>query len=307
MAKIIGIDLASSDSAAAVMMGGRPTMIRSAEGTNVVGKAFPSYVVSTKEGTLLVGELACRQAISHPEGTIMAIKQSIGTDHKVTVYGKEFTPKQVSAFILQEVNEDAEGFLGEQVAKAVIKVPAYFNDKQRQATKDAGAMVDVEVARMIDGAKDLATGKQTSITITASTKLNEKDKERMVKEAEQFADADKKKKEEAETRNSADSLLYTVEKTKSDLKDKIPAELLAKLDNASKELKDAPCGKDIDTTIERTELLTTMLKEIRTVAYQQTSASQASSSGRSDRTDPTGQRVMDAEYKVDQDQNQQGS
>ncbi|MGI0091586.1 MAG: Hsp70 family protein, partial [Nitrososphaerales archaeon] len=151
-------------------------------------------------------------------------------------------------------------------------------------------------------AKDLATGKQTGITITASTKLSEKEKERMVKEAEQYADADKKKKEEAEIRNNADSLLYTVEKTKSDLKDKIPADLLNKLDNASKELKDVIGGADIDAIKQKTEALTNVLKEIGTVAYQQAAAANQQASGTTQSgqagAEPS-QKVVDAEYKVD--------
>jgi molecular chaperone DnaK len=618
MAKIIGIDLGTSNSAAAVMMGGRPTIIPSAEGTSVGGKAFPSYVAFTTQGALLVGEPARRQAVSNPEWTIMAIKRKMGTDYKVKVAGKEFTPQQISAFILQKIKSDAEAFLGEQVTKAVITVPAYFNDNQRQATKDAGAIAGLEVVRIINeptaaslaygldkagkeqkimvfdlgggtldvtimefgggvfevkstsgdtqlggtdmdnilidyvisqykaqsgldirsdkvavqrvreaaekakielsttitteinlpfiasdstgpknlamtltrskleelispviercrhpmtqalqdaklepnqvdkiilvggptrmpivrnfvekimgkpaergvdpmecvamgaaiqgavltgevtdillldvtplslgvetmggiftkiternttiptkksqifttaadfqtsvtihvlqgeramasdnvslgnfnlvgippaprgvpqievsfdidangllnvAAKDLATGKQTGISITASTKLSDKEKERMVKEAEQFADADKKKKEEAEIRNQADSILYTVEKTKADLKDKIPAELLTKLDNASKELKDIMGGADTEAIKLKTEALTNVLKEIGTVAYQQASASQATSSGQAGQTE-SGQKVVDAEYKVDNDQNQQKS
>ncbi len=117
MPKIIGIDLGTSNSAAAVMMGGRPTIIPSAEGTSVGGKAFPSYVAFTREGQLLVGEPARRQAVSNPEGTIMAIKRKMGTDYKVEVYGKEYTPQQISAFILQKIRADAEAFLGEKVDK----------------------------------------------------------------------------------------------------------------------------------------------------------------------------------------------
>ena len=620
MAKIIGIDLGTSNSAAAVMMGGRPTIIPSAEGTSVGGKAFPSYVAFTKEGDLLVGEPARRQAVSNPEGTIMAIKRKMGTDYKVRIYGKEYTPQQISAFILQKIKNDAEAFLGEKVSKAVITVPAYFNDNQRQATKDAGSIAGLEVVRIINeptaaslaygldkvgkdqkimvfdlgggtldvtimefgggvfevkstsgdtqlggtdmdnilvdyivsqfkaqsgidirndkvalqrvreagekakielsttittdinlpfiaadasgpknltltltrakleelispviercrqpmmqaiqdaklepnqvekiilvggptrmpivrnfverimgkpaergvdpmecvamgaaiqgavlsgevtdillldvtplslgvetmggiftkvidrnttiptkksqifttptdfqtsvtvhvlqgeramaqdnvslgnfnltgippaprgvpqidvtfdidangilnvSAKDMATGKQTGITITASTKLSDKEKERMVKEADQFAEADKKKKEEAEIRNQADSLLYTVEKTKVDLKDKIPAELLAKLDAASKGLKDVIGGTDIEPIKQKIEEVTNVLKEIGTVAYQQAAAaSAASSSGATDQSTTTGQqqqRVVDAEYKVDQDSGQ---
>ncbi|MDG6906578.1 MAG: molecular chaperone DnaK [Nitrososphaerota archaeon] len=609
MAKIIGIDLGTSNSAAAVMMGGRPTIIPSAEGTSVGGKAFPSYVAFTKDGQLLVGEPARRQAVSNPEGTVIAIKRKMGTDYKTSVYGKEYTPQQISAFILQKIKNDAEAFLGEKVAKAVITVPAYFNDNQRQATKDAGAIAGLEVVRIINeptaaslaygldkagkdqkimvfdlgggtldvtimefgggvfevkstsgdtqlggtdmdnilvdyvvsqfksqsgidlkndkvamqrvreaaekakielsttvttdinlpfiasdatgpknlaltltrakieelispviercrhpmmqamqdaklepnqidriilvggptrmpivrnfvekilakpaergvdpmecvamgaaiqgavlsgevtdillldvtplslgvetmggvftkiidrnttiptkksqifttaadfqtsvtvhvlqgersmaadnvslgnfnltnippaprgvpqievafdidangilnvSAKDMATGKQTGITITASTKLSDKEKERMVKEAEQYAEADKKKREEAEIKNQADSLLYTAEKTKADLKDKIPADLLTKVDNASKELKDVIGTDNIEAIKQKTEALSNVLKEIGTVAYQQAAAAGAASSSEQSKT--AEQKVVDAEYKVD--------
>jgi molecular chaperone DnaK len=620
MAKIIGIDLGTSNSAAAVMMGGRPTIIPSAEGTSVGGKAFPSYVAFTKEGQLLVGEPARRQAVSNPEGTIMAIKRKMGTDYKVNVYGKEYTPQQISAFILQKIKADAEAFLGEKVAKAVITVPAYFNDNQRQATKDAGAIAGLEVVRIINeptaaslaygldkagkdqkimvfdlgggtldvtimefgggvfevkstsgdtqlggtdmdnilldyvtsqfksqtgidlrndkvavqrvreaaekakielsttvtteinlpfiaadasgpknlaltltrakleelispviercrhpmtqalsdaklepkdvdkiilvggptrmpivrnfvekimgrpaergvdpmecvamgasiqgavlagevtdillldvtpislgvetlggvftklidrnttiptkksnifttaadfqtsvtvhilqgeramasdnvslgnfnltgippaprgipqievafdidangilnvSAKDLATGKQTGLTITASTKLSDKEKERMIKEAEQYAEVDKKKKEEAETRNQADSLLYTAEKTKTDLKDKIPANLVAKLDEATKKLKEALAGKDVDTIKKEIEAMNSILKEVGTIAYQQaTAATNTTTTGSSagsqtystTSSGSSAQKVVDAEYNVD--------
>jgi molecular chaperone DnaK len=593
MAKIIGIDLGTSNSAAAVMMGGRPTIIPSAEGTSVGGKAFPSYVAFTKDGQLLVGEPARRQAVSNPEGTIQAIKRKMGTDYKVRVYGKEYTPQQISAFILQKIRTDAEAFLGEKVSKAVITVPAYFNDNQRQATKDAGSIAGLEVVRIINeptaaslaygldkagkdqkimvfdlgggtdmdniivdyvvsqfrnetgidlrndkvamqrvreagekakielsttvttdinlpfiasdsrgprnltmtltrakleelispviercrqpmtqaledaklspnqidkiilvggptrmpivrnfverimgkpaergvdpmecvamgaaiqgavlsgevtdillldvtplslgvetlggvftkiidknttiptkkskifttaadfqttvtvhvlqgeramaqdnvslgnfnltgippaprgipqievtfdidangilnvSAKDLATSKQTGITITASTKLSDKEKERMIKEAEQFAEADKKKREDAEARNQADSLLYTVDKTKVDLKDKIPNELVNKLDNAAKELREALGQPDVEKIKQKTDALANVLKEIGTIAYQQaaaasgaggasSSATQSSAGGQGER--PQEGRVVDAEYKVD--------
>ncbi len=150
MAKIIGIDLGTSNSAAAVMEGGRPTIIPSAEGTSIGGKAFPSYVAFTKEGELLVGEPARRQAVTNPEGTIAAAKRKMGTDFKFHVHGKDYTPQQISAFILQKIKRDAEAFLGDTVSKAVITVPAYFNDNQRQATKDAGAIAGLEVVRIIN-------------------------------------------------------------------------------------------------------------------------------------------------------------
>src|SRR5512136_2501236 len=126
MSKIIGIDLGTSNSAAAVMMGGRPTIIPSAEGTSLGGKAFPSYVAFTKDGQLLVGEPARRQAVTNPEGTLTAFKRKMGTDFKYNVHGKEYTPQQLSGFILQKIKKDAEAFLGEPISKAVITVPAYF-------------------------------------------------------------------------------------------------------------------------------------------------------------------------------------
>jgi molecular chaperone DnaK len=150
LTKIIGIDLGTSNSAAAAIVAGRPTIIPSAEGTSVAGKAFPSYVAFTKDGQLLVGEPARRQAVSNPEGTVMAIKRKMGTDYKVNIFGKEYSPQQISAFILQKIKRDAEAFLADKVEKAVITVPAYFNDNQRQATKDAGSIAGLEVVRIIN-------------------------------------------------------------------------------------------------------------------------------------------------------------
>jgi len=151
MAKIIGIDLGTSNSAAAILEGGRPVIIPSAEGTTVGGgKAFPSYVAFSKDGQLIVGEPARRQAISNPEGTVTAFKRKMGTDYHYTLHGKQYTPQQLSAYLLQKIKRDAESFLGEKVEKAVITVPAYFNDNQRQATKDAGAIAGLEVVRIIN-------------------------------------------------------------------------------------------------------------------------------------------------------------
>ena len=150
MAKIIGIDLGTSNTAAAVMEGGKVTIIPSAEGTSVGGKAFPSYVAFAKDGQMLVGEPARMQAVANPGGTAAAFKRKMGTDHKYNIGGKEFTPQQLSAFLLQKVKRDAEAFLGDKVEKAVITVPAYFNDNQRQATKDAGTIAGLEVVRLVN-------------------------------------------------------------------------------------------------------------------------------------------------------------
>ena len=151
MAKVIGIDLGTSNSAAAVVEGGRPVIIPSAEGAGVAsGKAFPSYVAFTKDGQRLVGEPARRQAAINAEGTIQAAKRKMGTDFKFKVLGKEYTPQQISAFILQKIKQDAEAYLGDKVEEAVITCPAYFDDNQRTATKDAGEIAGLNVLRIIN-------------------------------------------------------------------------------------------------------------------------------------------------------------
>jgi molecular chaperone DnaK len=151
MAKVIGIDLGTSNSAAAVMEGGRPVIIPSAEGAGVAsGKAFPSYVAFTKDGQRLIGEPARRQAAINAEGTIQAAKRKMGTDFEFKVFGKAYTPQQISAFILQKIKQDAEAYLGDKVEEVVITCPAYFNDNQRQATKDAGEIAGLKVLRIIN-------------------------------------------------------------------------------------------------------------------------------------------------------------
>jgi|TARA_B100001971_G_C18263896_1_gene589825 molecular chaperone DnaK len=148
--KIIGIDLGTTNSAAAVVMGGKPTIIPSAEGPTVAGKMFPSVVALTKEGQLLVGEPARRQAVTNAEGTVREAKRLMGTKKKITLHGKEYTPQQISGFILQKILRDAETYLGEKIAKAVITVPAHFNDNQRQATIDAGEIAGLKVTRVVN-------------------------------------------------------------------------------------------------------------------------------------------------------------
>ena len=150
MARAIGIDLGTSNSAAAVVEGGRPVIVPSAEGMTVGGKAFPSYVAFTKDGQKLVGEPARRQAAVNPDGTVIAAKRKMGSDHVFKVHGNSFTPQQVSAFILQKIKQDAEAYLNDTVTEAVITVPAYFNDNQRQATKDAGEIAGLKVLRIIN-------------------------------------------------------------------------------------------------------------------------------------------------------------
>ena len=146
MSKIIGIDLGTTNSCVAVMEGGEPVVIANSEGA----RTTPSVVGFTKTGDRLVGQVAKRQAITNPENTISSIKREMGTDNKVTLNGKAYTPQQVSAMILQKLKADAEAYLGETVTEAVITVPAYFNDSQRQATKDAGTIAGLTVKRIIN-------------------------------------------------------------------------------------------------------------------------------------------------------------
>lgn len=148
--KVIGIDLGTSNSAAAALIGGKPTIIPSAEGATQYGKSFPSYVAFSDDGEVLVGEPARRQAVTNPENTISAIKRHMGSNYTVNIKGKDYTPQEISALILQKIKKDAEAFLGEPVKKAVITVPAYFDDNQRTATKDAGKIAGLEVLRLVN-------------------------------------------------------------------------------------------------------------------------------------------------------------
>ena len=147
---IIGIDLGTSNSAAAVLRGGRPVIIPSAEGVSLGGKAFPSYVAETADGQLIVGEPARRQAAANPEGTTTAFKRRMGRREKIRLRSHTYSPEQLSAFLLQKIKRDAEAFLGEPVSKAVVTVPAYFDDNQRSATKDACGIAGLEVVRLVN-------------------------------------------------------------------------------------------------------------------------------------------------------------
>ncbi len=146
MGKIIGIDLGTTNSCVAVMEGGEAVVIPNAEGS----RTTPSVVAFTKEGERLVGEIAKRQAVANPESTVSSIKREMGSNYKVKIGDKDYTPQEISAMILTKLKNDAEKYLGEKVTEAVITVPAYFTDSQRQATKDAGKIAGLEVKRIIN-------------------------------------------------------------------------------------------------------------------------------------------------------------
>ncbi|MHA1612484.1 MAG: molecular chaperone DnaK [Promethearchaeota archaeon] len=148
--KILGIDLGTSNSAASVMIGGKPEIIPAAEGVSIGGKAFPSYVAFLKDGTRIVGEPARRQAVSNPDRTVRKIKRKMGSNDKITIEGKKYTPEEISSMILAKIKKDSEDYIGEKLEKAVITVPAYFNDAQRTATKDAGRIAGLDVVRIIN-------------------------------------------------------------------------------------------------------------------------------------------------------------
>ena len=146
MAKTIGIDLGTTNSCVAVIEGGEPVVIANAEGA----RTTPSVVAFSKDGERMVGQVAKRQAITNPDRTVSSIKREMGSAYKVTIDGKSYTPQEISAMILQKLKADAEAYLGETVSQAVITVPAYFTDAQRQATKDAGRIAGLDVKRIIN-------------------------------------------------------------------------------------------------------------------------------------------------------------
>ena len=146
MGKIIGIDLGTTNSCVAVMEGGEPVVIPNSEGN----RTTPSVVAFSKDGERLVGQIAKRQAVTNPDHTIISIKRKMGTAEKVKIDDDSFTPQEISAMILQKLKTDAESYLGQKVTQAVITVPAYFNDSQRQATKDAGKIAGLDVLRIIN-------------------------------------------------------------------------------------------------------------------------------------------------------------
>ena len=294
MSKIIGIDLGTTNSCVAVMEGGEPVVITNPEGA----RTTPSVVAFAKNGERLVGQIAKRQAVVNPDRTIISIKRKMGTNEKITIDGKSYTPPEISAMILQKLKADAEAYLGETVTQAVITVPAYFNDSQRQATKDAGRIAGLEVLRIVneptaaslaygldkEGSQkilvyDLGTGNEQKITITASSNLSEEDIKKAVADAEKYADEDKKNKEKVETTNNADSTIYQIEKTLKDLGDKVDPADKAKVEDALSDLRKAKDGGDVEAIKAQMEKTNQISMEVFGKIYQQQGGQQAGQPG----------------------------
>ena len=399
MGKIIGIDLGTTNSCVAVMEGGESVVIPNAEGA----RTTPSVVAFSKDGERMVGQVAKRQAVTNADRTIISIKRHMGTDYRVNIDGKPYSPQEISAMILQKLKADAEAYLGQPVTQAVITVPAYFSDSQRQATKDAGKIAGLEVLRIIneptaaalaygvdkeseqkimvydlgggtfdvsildigegvlevlstagdthlggvctklidrnttiptkksqvfstaadnqpsveihvlqgeremaagnktlgrftlDGiapaprgipqievtfdidangivnvsAKDLGTGKEQNITITASTNLSQDEIDKAMHEAEQYAEQDKKNKEAVEVRNSAEQLVFQSEKALTDLGDKLSADEKSGVQAEIEKVKEALKGTDTDMIKAATEGLSKKFSDLAGKIYQQ--------------------------------------
>ena len=410
MSKIIGIDLGTTNSCVSVMEGGEATVIPNAEGH----RTTPSVVAFSKTGERMVGQVAKRQAVTNPDRTISSIKREMGSDYKVEIDGKKYTPQEISAMILQKLKADAEAYLGEPVTEAVITVPAYFTDAQRQATKDAGKIAGLDVKRIIneptaaalaygldketdqkimvydlggvftkliernttiptkksqvfstaadnqtsvevnvlqgeremaaynkslgrfqlDGiaparrgvpqievtfdidangivnvsAKDLGTGKEQHITITSSTNMSKEDVEKAVREAEQYAAEDAKRKEEIDTRNQGDQMVYQTERTLEELGDKVDAAEKAEVESKLNELKETLKGSDTAAIKAATEALTQVFYKLSEKMYQQANP-QGGQPGANPGCDPNcqsgdcskggdGQQYYDADYTV---------
>ena len=364
MSKIIGIDLGTTNSCVAVMEGGEPVVIPNPEGN----RTTPSVVAFSKNGERLVGQIAKRQAVTNPDHTVISIKRDMGTDKKVKIDGEEFSPQEISAMILQKLKADAENYLGQKVTQAVITVPAYFSDSQRQATKDAGKIAGLEVLRIIneptaaDGqtsvevhvlqgeremaaynktlgrfqltgippaprgvpqievtfdidangivhvsAKDTATGNEQNVSITASSNLSEEDIDKAVKDAEAHAAEDKKKKEEVEVKNNAESLVYSSQKTLDELGDKISGEEKAKVETEIDNVKKALETNNTETIKEATEKLTQVFYQISEKLYKANAAAQGANGAEgaeaNTENNANNGNVYDADYKVEDDGN----
>ena len=301
MARAVGIDLGTTNSCIATLEGGEPTVIVNAEGA----RTTPSVVAFSKSGEILVGEVAKRQAVTNVDRTISSVKRHMGTDWTVEIDGKKWTPQEISAQILMKLKRDAEAYLGEPVTDAVITCPAYFNDAQRQATKDAGKIAGLNVLRIINeptaaalayglekgkederilvfdngivhvSAKDKGTGKEQSMTITGGSGLPKDEIDRMVKEAEAHEAEDKKRKEDAETRNQAEAFAYQTEKLVNDNKDKISDEIAKEVTDKVNALKEALKGEDIEKIKSAQSELMTSAQKIGEALYAQQGAAGA--------------------------------
>jgi molecular chaperone DnaK (HSP70) len=305
---IIGIDLGTSNSAAAVLRGGRPVIIPSAEGISIGGKAFPSYVALTSDGQVLVGEPARRQMAANAEGTVTAFKRRMGKRETIRLRNRDYTPEQLSAFLLQKIKRDAEAFLGESVEKVVVTVPAYFDDNQRAATKDACHIAGLEVARLVNEptAASLAYGldrlsqelrivvidfgggtldvtimefgkgvfevKSTSgDTQLGGTDMNQSIFEHLAGRFQMATGVDVRGDRKAATRliEAANASCYEAEKMLANFADKLTDDLKKRIEASLRETKEAFIKKEVALATERAETLKKLLKEAGATLYAQ--------------------------------------
>ena len=268
MGRAVGIDLGTTNSCIATLEGGQPTVIVNAEGA----RTTPSVVAFSKSGEILVGEVAKRQAVTNVDRTISSVKRHMGTDWTVEIDGKKWTPQEISAQVLMKLKRDAEAYLGEPVTDAVITCPAYFNDAQRQATKDAGTIAGLNVLRIINEptAAALAYGLE-------------------------------KGKEDAETRNQAESFAYQTEKLVNDNKDKLSDDVAKEVTDKVNELKEALKGEDIEKIKSAQSELMTSAQKIGQALYAQQGAADAAGAAGAAGSAPADDDVVDAEVVDDDD------
>ena len=296
MSKIIGIDLGTTNSCVAVMEGGEPKVIPNAEGA----RTTPSVVAFSKTGERMVGQVAKRQAITNPDRTISSIKREMGTNYRVNIDGKSYTPPEISAMVLQKLKTDAEAYLGETVTEAVITVPAYFSDSQRQATKDAGKIAGLDVKRIIN--EPTAAALAYGLDKESEQKIMVYDLGGGTFDVSVLEIGDGVIEVLA---TAGDQMVYQPEKTLSEMGDKLDAADKGEVEQKLASLKTALSGTDTEAIKKATEELTQAFYKVSEKMYQQANPQGAQGNPGAGYTDPGAQQgqqqggqYYDADYEV---------
>ena len=296
MSKIIGIDLGTTNSCVAVMEGGEPKVIPNAEGA----RTTPSVVAFSKTGERMVGQVAKRQAITNPDRTISSIKREMGTNYRVNIDGKSYTPPEISAMVLQKLKTDAEAYLGETVTEAVITVPAYFSDSQRQATKDAGKIAGLDVKRIIN--EPTAAALAYGLDKESEQKIMVYDLGGGTFDVSVLEIGDGVIEVLA---TAGDQMVYQTEKTLSEMGDKLDATDKGEVEQKLASLKTALSGTDTEAIKKATEELTQAFYKVSEKMYQQANPQGAQGNPGAGYTDPGAQQgqqqggqYYDADYEV---------